>query len=831
MCFDSSDYVVRATLATTFFRPQQRSSAPVNIKAGLNGLQHANCNAVNATDLTVRMPRTLFPNSQLTILTFRAMAEPPSNVLSTLPTQTDVPNAPTIPPTHRILAGPPYASFQELIDDLNAWGRVNGLAFVKSRSINLIKDFGYTRFDIICDRGKARASEATTRRTTTAKTGCNWMGAAKALLSNRRLWTFEILKQHHNHEASVTPADLTTHRTHRGLSERQKQQIDDLSKHVAIRSRDILQYLQAQDPEAVVIQKDVNNYRGRLAKANRQGYTGTQALIKTLEEAQANGSGIEFTVRYHEEDENLVIGLFWTYPWCTSMWRRFPGVLQMDNTYKTNRFNMPFFQITSINNVGSIYNIAFGLVDNERDDGFIWLTSQLRELQVRLSGIPEPDVVVTDSEQALKNALFSIYPFAQQQQCVFHINKNVIANIKRKWKAPGTPAVNTNTHDEEVLPAIYSLSLDSNDDDDVGNLGIGNNDDDDERSGGLVKSTDDIEHTMAGLYSLWKSMVYGQDEGEFNACWARICTEFSDQTAIIGYFERYWLPFKLEWAAVWTSRYRNYGIRTTSPTEAAHRDLKSYLIKGTSDLFRLHEVLVQMLRAKERAFLETVSHQKQKQRYQFSGKGSQWLGTTTREVAWKAIDRVNRQRRLALGSMPNRLNPRGKALPSCTGRFTKQWGMPCAHYLLEVFSSGRNLQKADFASHWWLEVPLDIDFPYMHIRDPLKVKGKGRPRGSGPFATSTASSTDRASTSDTDPGPPSTAPPALGWARGRGRHGATASARRTPSSWEIDDSDVVEVPGPSAKRRRQHQGQGSVTIVASDEPTGETQSSIYVGGR
>jgi hypothetical protein len=759
------------------------------------------------------------------------------STLELLPTDSNAP-IPPIPPTHRVLAGPPYTSFQELIDDINAWGKENGLAFVKSRSVNRVEGFGYTRFDIICDRGKQRASQATTRRTTTVKTGCSWIGAAKALKSNGRLWTFEVLKPQHNHEASTSLADLATHRTHRGLSQLQKQQVDDLSKHVAIRSRDILQYLQAQDPEAVIIQKDVNNYRGRLAKANRQGYTGTQALIKTLEEAQADGSGIEFTVRYNEEDENLVIGLFWTYPWCVSMWRRFPSVLQMDNTYKTNRFNMPFFQITSINNVGSIYNIAFGLVDNEREDGFSWLTSQLRELQVRLGGISEPDVVVTDSESALKNALHMVYLFAQQQQCVFHINKNVIANIKRKWKAPGTPAVNTSN--EEVLPAVYSLDDDDDDDDDnVGNVGIGDDDAGDngnERASGLTKSTDDIEHTMAGLYSLWKSMVYRQDEGEFDACWARICTEFGDQPAIVGYIKKTWLPSKLEWAAAWTSRYRNYGIRTTSPTEAAHRDLKSYLLKGTSDLFRLHEVLVQMLQAKERTFLEAISHQKKKQRYQFSGRGSQWLGTTTREVAWKAVDQVNRQRRLALGSMPNTLNPRGRALPSCTGRFMKQWGIPCAHYLLEIFNSGRNLQKADFSRHWWLKVPLDIEFPHMRIKDPLKVKGKGRPRGSGPFATSTSTSTstDMASTTDTDPGPPSTAPAALGRSTGRsrprGRHGATASARRAPSWWEVEDSDVVEeVPGPD-KRRRQDQGRDSVTIVASDEPTGETQSSIYVGG-
>src|SRR5437764_15345203 len=48
---------------------------------------------------------------------------------------------PLIPPTHRILAGPPYASFQELIDDLNAWGKTSGVRFAKLRSINKYKGY------------------------------------------------------------------------------------------------------------------------------------------------------------------------------------------------------------------------------------------------------------------------------------------------------------------------------------------------------------------------------------------------------------------------------------------------------------------------------------------------------------------------------------------------------------------------------------------------------------------------------------------------------------------------------------------------------------------
>ena len=52
------------------------------------------------------------------------------------------------------------------------------------------------------------------------------------------------------------------------------------------------------------------------------------------------------------------------------MWRRFPQVLGIDNTYKTNRFNLYLFQVTDITDQHSVANFAFGLIDTEKQEGF-----------------------------------------------------------------------------------------------------------------------------------------------------------------------------------------------------------------------------------------------------------------------------------------------------------------------------------------------------------------------------------------------------------------------------------------------------------------------------
>ena len=95
---------------------------------------------------------------------------------------------------------------------------------------------------------------------------------------------------------------------------------------------------------------------------------------------------------------------------------------------------MAFFEVVIITNLGTVAPICFALIDNERQEGFNWLVSQLDALRNQ-SGIPAPEVVITNHESALKNALTETLE-ARQQLYIFHQNKNAILNIKRKWIGP-----------------------------------------------------------------------------------------------------------------------------------------------------------------------------------------------------------------------------------------------------------------------------------------------------------------------------------------------------------------------------------------------------------
>lgn len=84
--------------------------------------------------------------------------------------------------------------------ELNEYCAQACFSVIKLRSENKIKDFGYSRVVVACQRGSIRKSEAHSRSTSTSKVGCPWKGVTKALKENDRRWTFEVHQDHQHHQ-------------------------------------------------------------------------------------------------------------------------------------------------------------------------------------------------------------------------------------------------------------------------------------------------------------------------------------------------------------------------------------------------------------------------------------------------------------------------------------------------------------------------------------------------------------------------------------------------------------------------------------------------------
>ncbi len=148
------------------------------------------------------------------------------------------------------------------------------------------------------------------------------------------------------------------------------------------------------------------------------------------------------------------------------MWKRHPHVLSIDNTYKVNRFNMPLCEFNSVTALKATYNIAFCLLHDEQEASFTWALTQLNALaaEISLDITTEVLVAITDDDQALKNSLQSTLPTAQQQLCLWHIQKNVLAYVKDYWVGPPQRQEPTANTSRDVRMSIQDL-VDNDDSD------------------------------------------------------------------------------------------------------------------------------------------------------------------------------------------------------------------------------------------------------------------------------------------------------------------------------------------------------------------------------
>ena len=402
-----------------------------------------------------------------------------------------------------------FPTIESLFESVSAFAKANGFGITKHN--------GYTyngrkvRYSLRCDRyGDPRPTRgAGLRQRKSRKCGCQWMIIAEALEEGK--WH---LRQHakpehsqHNHERSIRPS---AHPSHRRLTTPIRTTIESTSRRVGIRARDVRAVVQEQHPGSTLTQRDVYNARALINRDKLNGYSPTAALIKLFDEME-----ILYVAKWADDDPNRLLGLVWTFPYCIQMWKRFPEVISFDNTYNTNRFKLPLFQATGQTCLGSVFNAAFGLIDNERLEGFQFLAQSIRQIMEQHS-IRQPDVIVTDFDNQMKAALNDQFPDVQQQLCIHHINSNVLLKSKQKWVKDYSSSHDSSEEEDSTPQTQAQLSPQ-------------------DRQLVHAPTPKDIPHNYHGVHMMWKLVMFAETEDAHEKAWANLCKEFDDQRPILRY--------------------------------------------------------------------------------------------------------------------------------------------------------------------------------------------------------------------------------------------------------------------------------------------------------
>ncbi|XP_035830921.1 protein FAR1-RELATED SEQUENCE 2-like [Helianthus annuus] len=105
----------------------------------------------------------------------------------------------------------------------------------------------------------------------------------------------------------------------------------------------------------------------------------------------------DYSFEYSVDDGKRLTGLFWADGLCKLNYMEFGDVISFDATFKTNRYKMVFVPFTGIDN-----------------------------------HCRNPNVVVTDQDPAMKQAIEEVFPISRHILCMWHIMKKVADKVRHE---------------------------------------------------------------------------------------------------------------------------------------------------------------------------------------------------------------------------------------------------------------------------------------------------------------------------------------------------------------------------------------------------------------
>ncbi|KAJ6142418.1 hypothetical protein N7471_001906 [Penicillium samsonianum] len=226
-----------------------------------------------------------------------------------------------------------------------------------------------------------------------------------------------------------------------------------------IPTRRILTKLRESDLDSSLTPRDIYNFRKKINMEFLAGRTPLQALLIELPK------GREWIFRYEVDDDNHVTALFCMHKSSVIMLKLNPWVISMDCTYKTNRYGLPLLDIVGFASTGLTFHIGFAFIKDKKDDSYEVVLNCLAEAYDSL-GLEYPHTILTDKEQALMDAIDTVFPNTKGMLCIWHINIYILKKarpilsdqIAKARREASTQSTNQSTTQESTQQSTQSAS-------------------------------------------------------------------------------------------------------------------------------------------------------------------------------------------------------------------------------------------------------------------------------------------------------------------------------------------------------------------------------------
>ncbi|KAL6653248.1 hypothetical protein ACP70R_008826 [Stipagrostis hirtigluma subsp. patula] len=245
-----------------------------------------------------------------------------------------------------------------------------------------------------------------------------------ALDHNTEQWYVKDFIDGHNH--SMIEPDLSCFlRSHRRISDEQKAeivllQISGIRKHQIM---DIMLKRYGGYDRVGFTSRDLYNFLHR-NKLQTLSPGDAQTLINYMIVQKRRDP--DFSFQYKRDGRGHLTGVLWCDFESQMDYRAFGDVVVFDGTYKTNKYNLPLVPFVGVNHHKSTVLFACGVVAHEDTESYVWL---LRAFSDAMSQ-KHPVSVITDGDLAMQKAISIVWPNASHRLCGWHIENNIVSNIK-----------------------------------------------------------------------------------------------------------------------------------------------------------------------------------------------------------------------------------------------------------------------------------------------------------------------------------------------------------------------------------------------------------------
>ena len=135
------------------------------------------------------------------------------------------------------------------------------------------------------------------------------------------------------------------------------------------------------------------------------------------------------------DNDGTLKALFFCHHASLKLYSAYNTIIFANSTYKTNKYKMPLFHLAGVTGNNKSFILVFCFLAKENLDYYTWALEFFNSA-ISSHHLSPPEIIITDWELVLMNAIKQVLPNTIHMLCTWHIEKKILTNASKIIKDP-----------------------------------------------------------------------------------------------------------------------------------------------------------------------------------------------------------------------------------------------------------------------------------------------------------------------------------------------------------------------------------------------------------